>query len=79
MGAGRRNERHCFGRNAAVSERAIVTGAGGYQLRGFPTVILFRSGEEVARFSGARTAQQVQEFLSQHLNAEFGMRSAEPV
>ncbi len=53
--------------------------AGRYQLRGFPTVILFRNGEEAARFSGARTAQQVQEFLSQHLNAEFGMRSAEPV
>lgn len=53
--------------------------AGRYQLRGFPTVILFRNGEEVARFSGARTAQQVQEFLSQHLNAEFGVRNAKPV
>ncbi len=51
--------------------------AGRYKLRGFPTVILFRNGEEVARFSGARTAQQVQEFLSQHMNAEFGVRSAE--
>ncbi len=52
--------------------------AGRYQLRGFPTVILFRNGEEVARFSGARTAQQVQEFLRQHMNAECGMRSTEP-
>ena len=51
--------------------------AGRYKLRGFPTVILFRNGEEVARFSGARTAQQVQEFLSQHMNAEFGVRNAE--
>lgn len=51
--------------------------AGRYQLRGFPTVILFRNGEEVARFSGARTAQQVQEFLSQHLSAEFGVRNSE--
>ncbi len=44
--------------------------AGRYQLRGFPTVILFRHGEEVARFSGARTPQQVQAFLNQHLTAD---------
>lgn len=43
--------------------------AGRYQLRGFPTVILFRDGEERGRFSGARTLQQVRAFLDQHLNA----------
>ncbi|HLD13747.1 MAG TPA: thioredoxin [Burkholderiales bacterium] len=43
--------------------------AGRYQLRGFPTVILFRDGEERGRFSGARTLQQVQAFLEQHLSA----------
>lgn len=42
--------------------------AGRYQLRGFPTVILFRDGEERGRFSGARTLQQVQAFLDQHLS-----------
>lgn len=44
--------------------------AGRYQLRGFPTVILFRDGEERGRFSSARTLQQVQAFLEQHLSAD---------
>lgn len=42
--------------------------AGRYQLRGFPTVILFVGGEEAGRFSGARTEQQVRVFLSDHLS-----------
>lgn len=41
--------------------------AGRYQLRGFPTVILFVQGEEAGRFSGARTEQQVRAFLAGHL------------
>jgi putative thioredoxin len=41
--------------------------AGRYQLRGFPTVILFVRGEEAGRFSGARTEQQVRVFLVEHL------------
>src|SRR3989344_1978771 len=41
--------------------------AGRYQLRGFPTVILFVGGEEVGRFSGARSEQQVRAFLTDHL------------
>ncbi len=44
--------------------------AGRYQLRGFPTVILFRNGEELGRFSSARSPQWVQAFLDQHLVAE---------
>ncbi len=42
--------------------------AGRYQLRGFPTVILFAGGEEVGRFSGARTEQQVRAFIADHLS-----------
>jgi putative thioredoxin len=42
--------------------------AGRYQLRGFPTVILFVGGEEVGRFSGARTEQQVRAFIADHLS-----------
>lgn len=42
--------------------------AGRYQLRGFPTVILFVGGEEVGRFSGARTEQQVRSFIADHLS-----------
>jgi thioredoxin 1 len=38
--------------------------AGRYQLRGFPTVILFIRGEEAGRFSGARSEPQVRTFVS---------------
>jgi putative thioredoxin len=38
--------------------------AGRYQLRGFPTVILFIRGEEAGRFSGARSESQVRAFIS---------------
>lgn len=41
--------------------------AGRYGLRGFPTVILFHQGREQGRFSGARSAEQVQAFLDQVL------------
>ena len=40
--------------------------AGRYKLRGFPTVILFVKGEEIGRFSGARSEQQVRAFISSH-------------
>lgn len=42
--------------------------AGRYQVRGFPTVILFRHGEEQARFSGAQTAGYIRDFIEQHAN-----------
>jgi putative thioredoxin len=41
--------------------------AGRYQLRGFPTAILFVKGAEVARFSGARSPDFVRDFLDPHL------------
>lgn len=41
--------------------------AGRYRLRGFPTVVLFRDGEEQGRFSGARSAEQIRAFLDQAL------------
>lgn len=37
--------------------------AGRYQLRGFPTVILFVAGVEVGRFSGARSEAFVRDFV----------------
>jgi thioredoxin 1 len=43
--------------------------AGRYQLRGFPTVILFLNGEEAGRFSGARSEQQVRAFIDEHVPA----------
>ncbi|MHB8623329.1 MAG: thioredoxin family protein [Sulfuricaulis sp.] len=39
--------------------------AGRYQLRGFPTVILFVHAAEIGRFSGVRSEQQVRAFISE--------------
>lgn len=41
--------------------------AGRYKLRGFPTVILYKDGEEKARFHGAQPAHVIREFLDEHL------------
>jgi putative thioredoxin len=41
--------------------------AGRYQLRGFPTVLLFHQGELAGRFSGAKPASFVEDFLNQNL------------
>lgn len=41
--------------------------AGHYRVRGFPTVILFSQGEELERFTSARTPQFVRDFLDSHL------------
>ncbi|UCH53463.1 MAG: thioredoxin fold domain-containing protein [Pseudomonadota bacterium] len=41
--------------------------AGRYQLRGFPTVILFYRGSEVSRFSGAKPEPFVRDFIEDAL------------
>lgn len=41
--------------------------AGRYQTRGFPTVILFRDGEEVERFTGAKPPQFIRDFIEDNL------------
>jgi thioredoxin 1 len=40
--------------------------AGRYRVRGFPTVLLIEGGEEIGRFSSARPAHFVREFIEQH-------------
>jgi len=40
--------------------------AGHYRVRGFPTVMLFREGEERGRFSGAHPAPYIREFVENH-------------
>ncbi len=40
--------------------------AGKYQVRGFPTLILFQHGEELARFSGAKPLTFIRDFIEQH-------------
>jgi putative thioredoxin len=41
--------------------------AGHYRVRGFPTIILFRNGEEVDRFSGNHPARYIVSFIEQAL------------
>lgn len=41
--------------------------AGRYQVRGFPTIILFHQGEERARFSGAKSQSYIEEFIAAYL------------
>ena len=41
--------------------------AGKYRVRGFPTIILFKQGEEQDRFSSARPAPFIQSFIDAHL------------
>jgi thioredoxin 1 len=50
-----------------VDEGENMKLAGQYKLRGFPTVILFHKGEELARFSGARSRHQILDWLRAHL------------
>lgn len=42
--------------------------AGQYKVRGFPTVILFELGHEVARFSGAQTLGYIRKFAEQNIS-----------
>jgi putative thioredoxin len=41
--------------------------AGRYGARGFPTVLLFRDGEEKARFHSAKPEHFVRQFIDEHL------------
>jgi putative thioredoxin len=52
-----------------VDEGENMKLAGRYRLRGFPTIMLFHAGEELARFSGARPANWIEQWLEQHLVA----------
>jgi len=49
-----------------VDEDENMKIAGRYQVRGFPTLILFQHGKEQARFSGAKPLHFIKEFVEQH-------------
>ena len=51
-----------------VDEGENMKLAGRYQVRGFPTVILFKDGKELGRFSGAKPKSLIKEFINSHLN-----------
>lgn len=50
-----------------VDEGENMKLAGRYQTRGFPTVILFRDGEEQERFAGAKPMHFIRQFIGRHL------------
>ena len=49
-----------------VDEGENMKLAGRYQVRGFPTIILFENGEEKGRFSGAKPASHIEQFIDDH-------------
>lgn len=51
-----------------VDEGANMKIAGRYGARGFPTVLLFKNGEEVARFHSSKPEHFVREFIEAHLD-----------
>mgnify|MGYP001824947317 FL=1 len=51
-----------------VDEGENMKLAGRYRLRGFPTILLFRDGEELGRFSGARAAHWIEHWIAEHLH-----------
>ncbi len=50
-----------------VDEGENMKLAGHYRVRGFPTVILFRDGAEVARFASAQATHWIRDWLNRHL------------
>ena len=50
-----------------VDEGENMKLAGRYTVRGFPTVILFRNAEEVARFSGAKPLSYLRSFIDNNM------------
>lgn len=51
-----------------VDEGENMKLAGRYQVRGFPTIILFKNGEEKARFSSAKSQAFVEDFIDPWLD-----------
>ena len=49
-----------------VDEGENMKLAGRYQVRGFPTIILFQNGEEKGRFSGAKPVSHIEQFIDEH-------------
>ena len=49
-----------------VDEDENMKLAGRYQVRGFPTVLLISNGDEVARFSGAKSLSFLREFVEEN-------------
>ncbi len=53
-----------------VDEGENMKIAGKYQVRGFPTLILFQNGKEAGRFSGAKPLHFIREFIEDHCDID---------
>ena len=67
---------HEFGDKIGIAKVEVDDGenmklAGHYKVRGFPTIILFQHGEEVARFSGAKPLQFIRHFIEEHADIDW--------
>lgn len=51
-----------------VDEEENMKLAGRYQVRGFPTIIFIRNGEELARFSGAKPLSFIRDFIDENMD-----------
>jgi len=51
-----------------VDEGKNMKIAGQYQVRGFPTVLLIQNGQEKARFSGAKQASFIENFIYENID-----------
>lgn len=49
-----------------VDEGENMKIAGHYAVRGFPTILLIHKGNETGRFSGAKPARFIEEFIATH-------------
>ena len=54
-----------------VDEGENMKLAGRYNVRGFPTVILFRDGEAIDHFSSARPMHFIRDFIHQHIEHDL--------
>ena len=60
-------EKHADATFAKLDTEAEQQIAGRYGIRGIPTMILFRSGKEIARTSGAMPAAQIAQWARSHV------------
>lgn len=62
---------HAYAGAVALAKLEVDEGenmkiAGRYAVRGFPTILLIQNGEELGRFSGAKPAPFIKDFIANH-------------
>ncbi len=57
---------------AKINTQDFPGASSAYTVRGIPTLIVFKAGKELARMSGAISAQEIKTWVQQALNKEGG-------